>query len=105
MRQCAGLPPQPPLRRNDPRILFINRRHHGVPTLSFFIASEQKNSGHRVAHAFPCAAGRSVLAMAEAYTYFRVHRAEHEHVTSKLTYMEGLTLAQQVTAQAPLLRM
>ena len=102
MRQCAGLPPQPPLRRNDPRILFINRRHHGVPTPSFFSAH---TIGRQVTHVFSRAAGRSVLAMAEAYTYFKVHRAEHEHVTSKLTYMEGLTLAQQVTAQAPPLRM
>ena len=45
------------------------------------------------------AAGRSVLAMAEAYNYFKVHYADHEHErgTFKLTYMEGLTFADQVT--------
>ena len=37
MRQCAGLPPQPPLRREDPRLLFINRRHSGVPSSLFFL--------------------------------------------------------------------
>lgn len=46
------------------------------------------------------AAGRSVLAMAEACNYFKVHYAdherEHERGTFKLTYMEGLTFADQV---------
>ena len=32
MRQCVGLPAQPPLRTEDPRLLFINRRHSGMPS-------------------------------------------------------------------------
>ena len=47
------------------------------------------------------AAGRSVLTMAEAYNYFKVNRAEHEHVVANLAYMEGLSLVQQVGVQRP----
>ena len=97
MRQCAGLPPQPPLRRDNPRVLFINRRHNGAPQALTHTAAKLQ----QVAEVFSHAAGRSVLAMAEAYNYLKVNGAEHEHVVAKLTYMEGLSLAQQVIGPVP----
>ena len=43
-----------------------------------------------------CAAGRSVLTMAETYNHFKVNEDKYQHAASELVYMEGLSLAEQV---------